>query len=352
MAGALAGIHAGVIGQGLDSVHVEHFGHLLHLLAAEAVDDAALAGVLLDESDDLALHILLGPDLVVEVGPVEGGLEDPRIGDVEVLEDVLLHLLGGGGGEGDDRHALDVVEDRAQAAVLGAEVVAPLADAVSLVDGEEADLDVPQELGVLLLGEALGRHVEDLRAPFRDVLAHTERLVAGEGAVEEMGDALLLAEAAQRVHLVLHERDERAHHDGGAIHHERGQLVAQALAATRGHDDEGVAPVEDALDDGLLFPLELLEAEELLERLLGRQVNIDHRWNRRCYGLLVECLKVRRATHSCRRMLPTFVKRDFRRSGVDKWSRPGAGAPDGRRLSLAGAHRRPVPDDWHGPEVK
>ncbi len=277
MVGALGGVHAGVVGQGLDAVHVEHLGGLFHLLPAEAVHDAALAAVLLDEADDLALDVLLRADLVVEVGPIEAGLVHLGVGDVEVLEDVLLHLLGGRGGERDHRHSLDLIEDGAQAAVLGAEVVAPLADAVGLVDGEEADLDVPEELRVLLLGQALGGHVQDLRAAVGDVLAHLQRLVAGEGAVEEVRHAFLLAEAAQRIHLVLHQGDQWAHHDRGSFHHEGGQLVAEALAAARGHDHEGVAALEHALNDGFLLAFELLEAEELLKRLFGRQNYFDHR---------------------------------------------------------------------------
>ena len=154
--------------------------------------------------------------------------------------------------------------------------MAPFADAMRLVDGEEADLDVPEELGVLLLGEALRRHIQDLGAPIGDVLAHAQGLVPGEGTVQEMRHALLVAEAPKGIHLVLHQGDQRAHHDGGPFHHDGGKLVAEALASASGHDHEGVAPIEDALHDGLLLAFELLEAEELLERRFGRQVDVDH----------------------------------------------------------------------------
>jgi hypothetical protein len=71
VAGALRGVHAGMVGQGLDAVHHEGLGDLLHLFAAEAIDDAAAAPVLFHEADDLAGHVLLGAHLVMQVGAVE-----------------------------------------------------------------------------------------------------------------------------------------------------------------------------------------------------------------------------------------------------------------------------------------
>ncbi len=159
MAGALGSVHAGMVGERLDAVHHEGLGDLLHFLAAEAIDDAAAAGVLFHEADDLAGHVLLGSDLIVEVGPVEGILVGGGLGDIEVLEDVLLHLFGGRGGERDHGHALDLIEDGPQPAVFRSEVMPPFTDAMGLVDGEEADLYIGEELHVLLLGEGFRRHV-------------------------------------------------------------------------------------------------------------------------------------------------------------------------------------------------
>ena len=145
---------------------------------------------------------------------------------------------------------------------------------MGLVDGEEADLDLGEELHVLLLGEGFGGHVEQLGGARQDVLAHLLRLGAGEGAVEEVGHAVVAAEAAQQVHLVLHQGDQRAYHDGRAFAHQRGQLVAKALAAAGGHDHEGVLAIEDTLHNGFLVAFEGGETEELLKGFLGRDVNV------------------------------------------------------------------------------
>ena len=79
------------------------------------------------------------------------------------------HLRRGGRGRGEDRIGAEPAGGVAKAEVVGAEVVAPLRDAVRLVDDEAADRDLAQRLEEAGRGEALGRHVEQpqLAAPAR-----------------------------------------------------------------------------------------------------------------------------------------------------------------------------------------
>ena len=119
------GVQAGVVREGLDTVDREHLGHFLHFFAAEAVDDAAFAGILPDETDDIFLRVHFVPHLVIEVGTVEGRAEHAGVLDAEVLEDVTLDLGGCRGGEGDQGRRLDLVYDGADAAVFRTEVMAP-----------------------------------------------------------------------------------------------------------------------------------------------------------------------------------------------------------------------------------
>ena len=81
------------------------------------------------------------------------------------------------------------------------------------------------------------------------------------GRVEERGAH---ADEVQRIHLVLHQGDERGDDDAGARAHQRGDLIAQRLAAAGGHQHEGVAAGDDVLDD-----LALLAAEARRSRRRG-----------------------------------------------------------------------------------
>ena len=66
-------------------------------------------------------------------------------------------------------------------------------------------------------------------------------LGAERGIQKRGGDAAGL----EGVDLVLHQRDEWRDDDGQALPHERRQLVAQRLAAARGHDRQHVFARED-----------------------------------------------------------------------------------------------------------
>ena len=265
------GIHAGMVGARLDAVGQQQLGELLDLLAAQAVDDAALALVLLDEADDVAVDVVLGPYFIIEVGAVERRLEDRGVRHAEILLDVHLHLGGGGSRQGDERSRTYFVDDGADTSVLGTEVMSPLRDAVRLVDGIERNLDFAQEGDVVLLGQRLGREVEQLGLALEHVGADLldGRLV--ERRIEEVCNTRLGREGAHGVHLVLHQGDERRDDDGDALHQKRRKLVAQRLAAARGHQYEGISARKHVADDSLLVPLERIEAEILLQLLVQQR---------------------------------------------------------------------------------
>ena len=50
--------------------------------------------------------------------------------------------------------------------------------------------------------------------------------------------------AAEFLDLVLYERSEGRHHDRHSAAHERGELVAEALSPSGGHEDETVVVEE------------------------------------------------------------------------------------------------------------
>lgn len=109
------------------------------------------------------------------------------------MENVAPDALGGGGGERDDRHLRVLLLEEAELLVVGPKVVAPLADAMHLVDDEPGELAGPVE-GLEAVGE-FGRERQLLGG---DV----EELEVGPGLVELAVDVanLLFGEIARQVH--------------------------------------------------------------------------------------------------------------------------------------------------------
>ena len=82
-----------------------------------------------------------------EVGPIEAGGDTHRVAQPQARDDVGGDLRRGRSGRGDERLRAQPARRVGETEVVGAEVVAPLRDAVRLVDDEQPDLGRAQRLG-------------------------------------------------------------------------------------------------------------------------------------------------------------------------------------------------------------
>ncbi len=130
------------------------------------------------EREELLGGVALVDHGVADVGPVETGDEAGRLGEPEASAHVVARLGVGGRRAGDDRHVGEQLAQAAQVDVLGTEVVAPLRDAVGLVDGKQGECGVtlgaraaraavgaaeaPQALQKAVGHESFGRYVEQI----------------------------------------------------------------------------------------------------------------------------------------------------------------------------------------------
>ena len=140
----------------------------------------------------------------------------------------------------------------------------PLGHAVRLVDGEQGDR-APVEQPQRRFGAQ----------PFRGQVEQV-KLAGAERGLDQAALARVLRrvqepgphpERPQRVHLVLHQRDERGDDHAGALAQQRGHLVAQGLAATGRHQHQRVTAAGDVVDDLLLVAAERVVAEDTAQDL-------------------------------------------------------------------------------------
>ncbi len=202
-----------------------------------------------------------------QIRPVEPGRDANRIAEREPARDVVGHRRRRGRGESHRRLRPHLPGGVGEEEVVGAEVVAPLGDAVRLVDDEQPDLDLPDELREARRGKALGGDVEQ---PDLARGSPGQRITVGAGAllrVDQLDPSR--RDLAQRGHLVLHQRDERRDHEREVVAHQRRELVAERLARAGGHHHERVATRERGRDRlGLAGP-EMFESEQPPERFAG-----------------------------------------------------------------------------------
>jgi hypothetical protein len=166
------------------------------------------------------------------------------------------------------------LRDAAQHHVVGAKVVAPLAHAVRLVDDEQRHLAVQQHLEELAVAKALGRHVQDL-APA--ALHRLFRLPLLPRRLAGVDGPRVHPQLVELVRLVLHQRDERRHHDGQPRQQQRRQLVDERLPRPGRQHDQRVAPRQRGADGLLLSRAELVQREVLFQERKQRRVRVESR---------------------------------------------------------------------------
>ncbi len=230
-----------------------------------------------EEIADLAARPILGGEVQRDVGPVEGMDEDPRLGRKQFAGDVGAgHGIGGGG----QRDHLDgqagLAEGGAHAgelAIFGTEVVAPLRDAVRLVDRQPADAGDRQKRGQAGADQPLGRDEEQAqRAGLQPGEGLAVLFLAVHGIERGGGNA----DPLHLRHLVAHQGDQRRDDDRQSAIEKRRQLVAHGLAAAGRHDGEHVGAGQDRGDDLVLAGTEIVIAESGLHCRAGAGKVIGH----------------------------------------------------------------------------
>ncbi len=130
------GRHAGVVRRGPVARRAKRGCHIIHVAAAEAVDDARVSAVTVDHFANLTEQVEPREHAIGEVRSVE--IADEHFGFVEpeLLGNVEPHALGGGCGVAVDRGFGEELAEPRELPVFRAKVVPPVADAVGFIHGD------------------------------------------------------------------------------------------------------------------------------------------------------------------------------------------------------------------------
>ena len=273
-------LHAGVVGAANPAVYGQALRLLFGAFAGRGVDDrraASVAGnsqVLAQQAVDVATALAFGLDLddsQRQIGSRETVDELRRIRrQSQARQNLVPHNRRSCSGAGQHARLRELLQHGADLHIVGPEIVAPLADTVGLVDGDERAVQPRQHRPQGAVGQTLGGDVDELVLPSRHgrhaasqlIGLHRSRQIGGaDTAILEGGD------------LVMHERDQRRHHQRSAGQQGSGKLVDQALAATRGRHQQHSPHAQKGLNRLPLTGPESGEAQ-LIESTV--QVYVSH----------------------------------------------------------------------------
>src|SRR4051794_6551477 len=246
----------------------QEIGDALRRALQRDVDDRRAGRTLAQPVDEqpIAIRRANRPREQRQVRPVEPGHDRVALLDPEACADVGHDR--GRRRRGEREHALgaELAPTRGELQVVGPEVVAPLGDAVRLVDREQRDLRLAEPREETLVVEALRRDVQQPELTATQAVGDIARLGGVQARVEPRRiDAL----TGKQVDLILHQRDQRRDDHRHAVEHQRRQLVAEALAAAGREDGERRAARKERFDHLLLTGAERRPAEAVGEKLGG-----------------------------------------------------------------------------------
>ena len=149
-----------------------------------------------------------------QVGPVEAVDEHGGLTRKQSGQNVGARGGIGGRGEGHGLHAAELRLHRAKRRIFRPEIMAPLRDAMRLVDRQERDLGALEQIERIRTHQPLRRDIDEAQFAARQAIEHRAVFVRIVGGIERRrGNAI----AAQLRDLIAHQRDQRRHHDGKAV---------------------------------------------------------------------------------------------------------------------------------------
>ena len=255
---AVFGVHTAVIMDRAMACVAQRLRQRFGLGPRAAIDDARLSLARGGKVQDLRARPVLGGKGQMDVGPVKAAQKGARRFPVEqFLHDLGLGFDVGGRCKRCQRHVQGAAQF-ADAQVVGAEIMAPLADAMRLVHGDHRHADAAQHAHGRPRGQPFGRHIQQLQLAALQRLPDGIRLFRSVARGQRTrGHPRLL----QRAHLVAHQRDQRRDHHSNPVAHQRRQLETQGFTATRGHDGQHVFTVRHGVHDLFLPGAESVKAE-------------------------------------------------------------------------------------------
>ena len=133
-----------MIGAGRPAGAGERLRQFFRCRARLRIDDAG-AGRACDDVGDLLGRVRLGADRIADIGPVEARHDQPILRNAELREDIGAGMRVRRRGQRQPRHVREGIHQRREQAIIGAEIVPPFADAMRLVDREQAELRAAQQ---------------------------------------------------------------------------------------------------------------------------------------------------------------------------------------------------------------
>jgi hypothetical protein len=257
----------GVIGRRRQPGAGQHGGDAVGARTRGAINDCAAAfgaGAFApgrDQAEQLAHPVRRARDRRKRQGrTAKRADEDARHPREEIFKNVGAGRRRRRRGRRDDLRPVQDFGGGGEPAVVGTEIMAPLRDAMRLVDRQRPHPGAPQQSQRFGIGEALGREIEQPQAAVVQLHA---KLAPGARIKAGMQRGGRNPAACEPSRLIAHQGDERRDDQRQARPRQSGKLIDQRFSGPHRLQHEDVLAIERGLDRLALAGEKIVEAEAL-----------------------------------------------------------------------------------------
>ena len=244
---------------------------LIDCLSRRTVNDAAFLLVRLHVPEEQRFLVRITDDAEGQVRPVESGAEDFRMRKPQALLHILFDSRRRGRCERrDDRFLGKGIDEGLDLPVRRAEIMAPLGDAVRLIDDDHGNRHLREAVSEVGRFQLFRCHVKDLDAAPVHVAQALDRFIIRHRAIHVRSQDALLR---QRLHLILHEGNQGRDDDGPVRKHHGRYLKTDGFPGARRHDCQNILLLQDRGNDFLLYRPERIVAKILLQHFTRRHAH-------------------------------------------------------------------------------
>ncbi len=153
----------GMVGGGVVPGQAQLLRQLLHSLATERIDDAALTTEATEEVLELIKRFALLQRPITDIGTVKTGDMHPWLTQLQPLQNILAGLWISSRSQRHHRNLAELPAQIPQLYIFGTEVMPPLRNTVGLIDRKQPDLDLLQPCQKPLRHQPLRSDIEQIQ---------------------------------------------------------------------------------------------------------------------------------------------------------------------------------------------
>ena len=172
----------------------------------------------------------------------------------------------------DTRHTGEAARQHREFTIFRPELVAPLADAMRLINRDQRDVLALQPFHRPRRQQPLRRDVEQIQPP---IIQRPPHLAMRFRVQFGMQGRRRHAQLAHRRHLIVHQRDQRRNHHRRARPAQSRHLIAERLAAARRHQHQGIAAADHTVDRRFLQAAKAGEAKNRPQHIPRRAMRVN-----------------------------------------------------------------------------